>query len=123
MQTLEERFSGHAGPAGFSSTGVTVEAIAAALEGLGFSVDPPLPSYTNKAGIEFLVGLLELPGPASITHANRRRIQQWLDDRRDALNEDLSRILLGEAAMSSARTPSSQAAPSRRGRQGLDRAA
>jgi hypothetical protein len=71
----------------------TVAEIAAALERLGFLVQPPLQGDADKVGLDFLVSVLESKGA---TEEGQRRIREWLEQRRDALNEDLSRILLGE---------------------------
>jgi hypothetical protein len=88
MPALQQHFPGQTGAGHSSPGGPTIEAIAAALEALGFAVEPPLSSYTSQAEIEMLAGLIEWD-------AGQTRIQEWLDDRRDALNEDLARILLG----------------------------
>jgi hypothetical protein len=75
------------------SGGWTVAEIAAALERLGFLVQPPLQGDTDKVGLDFLASILESKGA---TEEGQKRIREWLEQRRDALNEDLSRILLGE---------------------------
>ncbi len=79
--------------------GRTVAELAAALERLGFSVQPPLHEETDRAALDFLARLLE--GPAA-SKEHLARIREWLDARRDACNEDLSRILLGERYPSAA---------------------
>jgi hypothetical protein len=61
-----------------ASQGGTLAQVVAALERLGFSVQPPLPEGNGG------------------TQEEQARIRQWLDEQQDAFNEDLSRILLGE---------------------------
>jgi hypothetical protein len=86
----------------------TAAEITTALERLGFSVQLPLRGPAGSAGLAFLAGLLAAEDAgrpaedppaghaASLTEERRARIQGWLDERLDAFNEDLSRILLGE---------------------------
>jgi hypothetical protein len=89
MSTREKLFGGQSASLAPSPGRPKIEIIAAALQERGFSVEPPLPRYTTQAELDMLTGLLKWD-------ADSTRIQEWLDDRRDALNEDLSRILLGE---------------------------
>jgi len=71
MPMTEDRVRSHTNAMNPAFEGLSVAEIAAALERLGFSV----------------------------READETRIQEWLDDSHDAFNEDLSRILLGEAPM------------------------
>ncbi len=91
---------------------MTVAEIAAELERLDFWEQPALRRYAGEARLDFLAGLLAHAcaeeGPAwaqmgarfkhsaLLTEKDHALLAGWLDDRRAALNEDLSRILLGE---------------------------
>jgi hypothetical protein len=91
---------------------MTVAEVAAELARLGFWEQPPFRGYTGKARLDFLTGILSNPdaggdptwvqmGPrfkhsALLTEEDHALIREWLDERRAAFNEDLSRILLGE---------------------------
>jgi hypothetical protein len=81
----------------------SVAEITTGLERLGFTVQPPLQWLTDSAGLDYVARLLSTEDggqsegtTTALTEEIRSRIQKWLDERRDAFNEDLSRILLGE---------------------------
>jgi hypothetical protein len=77
----------------------TVSEVTASLERLGFSVHPPLQGSTD--GLDSIAGLLAAPP----TEQDCLVIQKWLDERRDAFNEDLARILLGDFGEGEPDTP------------------
>jgi hypothetical protein len=77
----------------------TVTEITLALERLGFAVQPPL--KVGADNLDYVTGLLA----AAPTAEDCAQIQKWLDERRDAFNEDLARILLGDFCEGQADTP------------------
>jgi hypothetical protein len=112
MPTAVDLLSDLTGAPGWSPRWMTVAEIAAELDRLGFWKQPPFRGYAGKARLDFLAGILTRPGalgdqawvqrgsqfkPAALlTEEDHALIQEWLDERRAALNEDLSRILLDE---------------------------
>jgi hypothetical protein len=91
---------------------MTVAEIAAELDRVGFWEQPPVRGYRGKVRLDFLTGVLTHPTAeggetwvrmgsrfklaALLTEEDHALIREWLDERRAALNEDLSCILLGE---------------------------
>lgn len=91
---------------------MTVAEIAAELERLGFWEQPPFGDYADEARLDFVAGILDRPNAdgepawarvgarfkpcALLTDEDHGLIQDWLDERRAALDDDLCRILLGE---------------------------
>jgi hypothetical protein len=79
--------------------------IAGRLERLGFWEQSAFVGRTEQARLDFLAELFERnvgegTSPEEVgfvTQDVRVLLQQWLNEYRDGLNEDLSRILLGEA--------------------------
>ena len=80
--------------------------IAGRLERLGFWEQSAFATSTEQARLDFLAEMFERNvGEGSspeeigfVTQDVRLLLQQWLNEYRDGLNEDLSRILLGEAS-------------------------
>ena len=103
MPTAVDLLRGLTGSPDWSPRWMTVGEIADELERFGFWERPGLRGYEGKARLDFLLALLTRPnaawarmGPhfkpsALLTARDRELIEEWLD-------EDLSRILLGEAA-------------------------
>jgi hypothetical protein len=91
---------------------MTVAEIAAELGRHGFWEQPACRGYTDRGRLDFLTGVLgnldvggnrtwvqmgpQFKHSALLTEEDHAGVRKWLDERRAALNEDLSRILLGE---------------------------
>jgi hypothetical protein len=79
--------------------------IAFRLERLGFWEQSAFLGSTEQDRLEFIADLFERHSEGSspeeigyVTPDVQMLLRQWLDEYRDGLNEDLSRILLGEPA-------------------------
>ena len=109
MATAVDLWSDVAGAAVWPARWLTLAEVAAELERFGFWRRPPFQAYTRRERLAFLAGALTGPawarmGPrfkpvALLTEEDRALREQWLDEYRAGLNEDLSRILLGEPAV------------------------
>jgi hypothetical protein len=112
MPTAADLLSDLTGSPDWPPWWMSVAEIAAELDRLGFWEQPPFRGYTGKARLDFLSGALTRPGaegdqtwvqmgsrfkPAALLREeDHALIQEWLAERRAALNDDLSRILLDE---------------------------
>ena len=108
MATAVDLWSDVAGAAVWPARWLTLAEVAAELERFGFWRRPPFQAYTRRERLAFLAGALTGPawarmGPlykpaALLTEEDHALRERWLDEYRAGLNEDLSRILLGEPA-------------------------
>jgi len=111
MRTAQDLLSEAAGTPGWPPRWMTVDEVAAELERLGLWERPPLRAYAGQARLDFLADALPRAGrpgwaqmgrrfkPAALlTEEDHALLRDWLDEFNAALNEDLSRILLGEPA-------------------------
>jgi hypothetical protein len=117
MPTALDLLSDAARTAAWPARWMTVDEVAAELDRLGLWGRPPLCAYTGQARLDFLAAALPRPGrdgrpawaqmgrrfkPAALlTAEDHALVRDWLDEYHAALNEDLSRILLGEPVLGS----------------------
>jgi hypothetical protein len=114
MRTAFDVLSEAAGTAGWPARWMTVDEVAAELDRRGYWERLALRAYAGQARLDFLAAALPRPGrdgrpawaqmrrrfkPAALlTAEDHTLLREWLDEYHAALNEDLSRILLGELA-------------------------
>jgi hypothetical protein len=112
MRTALDLLSDAARTPGWPARWLTVDEVAAELDRLGLWQRPALRAYAGQARLDFLAAGLPRPAPdgrpawaqlgrrfkpaALLTAEDHALIRDWLDEYHAALNEDLSRILLGE---------------------------
>jgi hypothetical protein len=99
----EELHTGHSTLPDWCPRGTPLADFAARLESLGFW-EQLAGARTEQDRLDFLAGLLAQKAEggsaavldATLTVTVRTLLERWLDEYREALNEDLARILLGE---------------------------